>query len=159
MIYFEGTYASTFSGNPVRTPLYDYNQIMYRLDLDDPRLNLPVPVAVDGVEVDGGERRGLREGAAGRGDGPRLRGDPRRRGPDSGRRAGRRAPTRSPPSTPCRRTADDPPPTTAPLYEFTAEDGSGRRYATAGRIEGYRRGDRPLCRVWRDPIAVDLPGD
>jgi hypothetical protein len=32
-IYFEGTYANTFSGNPNQTPLYDYNQMMYRLDL------------------------------------------------------------------------------------------------------------------------------
>jgi hypothetical protein len=40
VIYFEGTYTTTFSGNPVPTPRYDYNQIMYRLDLDDPRLNL-----------------------------------------------------------------------------------------------------------------------
>ena len=37
-IYFEGTYAQTFSGNPVATPWYDYNQIMYRLDLGDSRL-------------------------------------------------------------------------------------------------------------------------
>ena len=32
-IYFEGTYAETFSGNSNPTPLYDYNQVMYRLDL------------------------------------------------------------------------------------------------------------------------------
>jgi hypothetical protein len=38
LIYFEGTYAETFSGNPVATPRYDYNQIMYRLDLSDARL-------------------------------------------------------------------------------------------------------------------------
>ena len=38
IIYFEGTYSNTFSGNPTATPRYDYNQIMYRLDLDDPRL-------------------------------------------------------------------------------------------------------------------------
>jgi hypothetical protein len=37
-IYFEGTYTETFSGNPVATPRYDYNQLMYRLDLDDPQL-------------------------------------------------------------------------------------------------------------------------
>ncbi len=37
-IYFEGTYTHTFSGNPVPTPRYDYNQIMYRLDVDDERL-------------------------------------------------------------------------------------------------------------------------
>jgi len=41
LIYFEGTYAETFSGNPVATPRYDYNQVMYRLDLDDPRLRMP----------------------------------------------------------------------------------------------------------------------
>ncbi|HEX7449848.1 MAG TPA: hypothetical protein VF306_19975 [Pirellulales bacterium] len=38
IIYFMGTYAETFSGNPVATPRYDYNQIVYRLDLADPRL-------------------------------------------------------------------------------------------------------------------------
>jgi hypothetical protein len=37
-IHFEGTYVNTFSGNPVATPRYDYNQIMYRLDLDEPKL-------------------------------------------------------------------------------------------------------------------------
>jgi len=38
VIYLEGTYTMTFSGNEHPTPWYDYNQIMYRLDLDDPRL-------------------------------------------------------------------------------------------------------------------------
>jgi len=33
VIYFEGTYSAAFSGNTVLTPRYDYNQIMYRLDL------------------------------------------------------------------------------------------------------------------------------
>ncbi len=33
IIYFEGTYTRMFSGNPAPTPRYDYNQIMYRLDL------------------------------------------------------------------------------------------------------------------------------
>jgi hypothetical protein len=42
MIYFEGTYSHTFSGNPDPTPRYDYNQIMYRLDLADPRLPRPL---------------------------------------------------------------------------------------------------------------------
>ena len=40
LIYFQGTYAETFSGNPISTPRYDYNQIMYRLDLDDERLKV-----------------------------------------------------------------------------------------------------------------------
>ncbi|GAB4319817.1 MAG: hypothetical protein Kow0059_13970 [Candidatus Sumerlaeia bacterium] len=44
IVYFEGTYATTFSGAETPTPRYDYNQIMYRLELDDPRLVLPQPV-------------------------------------------------------------------------------------------------------------------
>jgi hypothetical protein len=38
LIYFEGTYTMTFSGTKTPTPRYDYNQVMYRLDLADPRL-------------------------------------------------------------------------------------------------------------------------
>jgi hypothetical protein len=44
IIYFEGTYTTTFSGNPNPTPRYDYNQVMYRLDLSDRRLALPVAI-------------------------------------------------------------------------------------------------------------------
>jgi hypothetical protein len=45
VIFFEGTYSHTFSGSAeTATPRYDYNQIMYRLSLDDPRLVLPVAV-------------------------------------------------------------------------------------------------------------------
>ncbi|RJP29936.1 MAG: hypothetical protein C4527_10690 [Candidatus Omnitrophota bacterium] len=40
IIYFEGTYSRTFSGNELATPRYDYNQIMYRLDLAHPALEL-----------------------------------------------------------------------------------------------------------------------
>ena len=38
VIYFEGTYTATFSGQKDRTPRYDYNQITYRLDLADERV-------------------------------------------------------------------------------------------------------------------------
>jgi hypothetical protein len=38
VVYFEGTYTASFSGAKELTPRYDYNQIMYRLRLDDPRL-------------------------------------------------------------------------------------------------------------------------
>lgn len=38
IIHFEGTYTNDFSGNPERTPRYNYNQVLYRLDLDDERL-------------------------------------------------------------------------------------------------------------------------
>jgi hypothetical protein len=39
-IYFEATYTRTFSGNPSPTPRYEYNQLMYRLDLGDKRLEV-----------------------------------------------------------------------------------------------------------------------
>ncbi len=37
-IYFEGTYTLEFSGNPLAPARYDYNQLMYKLDLDNARL-------------------------------------------------------------------------------------------------------------------------
>lgn len=37
-VYFEGTYTISFSGNSEPTPRYEYNQMMYRLDLADERL-------------------------------------------------------------------------------------------------------------------------
>jgi hypothetical protein len=43
-IFFEGTYTASFSGAKTKTPRYDYNQMMYRLDLADARLALPAPV-------------------------------------------------------------------------------------------------------------------
>ena len=38
ILIFEGTYTMQFANHPAPTPRYDYNQILYRLDLDDPRL-------------------------------------------------------------------------------------------------------------------------
>lgn len=37
-LLFEGTYTEEFANRPQVTPRYNYNQILYRLDLDDPRL-------------------------------------------------------------------------------------------------------------------------
>lgn len=41
VIYFEGTYTDTFSGAKFPTPRYNYNQVMYRLDLKNAGLWLP----------------------------------------------------------------------------------------------------------------------
>lgn len=51
-VYFEGTYTVAFSAAKAPTPRYDYNQIMYRLDLSDPRLRFPqgTEPALDPVE-------------------------------------------------------------------------------------------------------------
>jgi hypothetical protein len=37
-VLFEGTYTHQFADRPQPTPRYDYNQILYRLDLNDPAL-------------------------------------------------------------------------------------------------------------------------
>lgn len=38
VLIFEGTYTTSFTDNKLKTPRYDYNQMAYRLDLDDPAL-------------------------------------------------------------------------------------------------------------------------
>ncbi|MCF7787421.1 MAG: hypothetical protein K9N47_14930 [Prosthecobacter sp.] len=38
VLFFEGTYTMQFADHAAPTPRYDYNQILYRLDLDDPKL-------------------------------------------------------------------------------------------------------------------------
>ena len=38
VLLFEGTYTTTFTDNKIKTPRYDYNQMLYRLDLNDPAL-------------------------------------------------------------------------------------------------------------------------
>jgi hypothetical protein len=38
VVYLEGIYTQTFAGNPTPTPPYEYNQLLYRLDLADVRL-------------------------------------------------------------------------------------------------------------------------
>jgi len=45
VIYFEGTYSLEFSGNPLAPARYDYNQLMYRLDLSDPALKILRPAS------------------------------------------------------------------------------------------------------------------
>ena len=68
IVYFEGTYTTMFSGNTNPTPDYEYNQIMHRMQVDDPRLNLPTPI----YEVENGTlprfvtRNGLRPDSKGR---------------------------------------------------------------------------------------------
>jgi len=38
LIYFEGTFSNSLGVTEVTTPRYEYNQIMYRLDVDNPKL-------------------------------------------------------------------------------------------------------------------------
>lgn len=38
ILLFEGSYTAEFADRPPPTPRYNYTQILYRLDLDDPAL-------------------------------------------------------------------------------------------------------------------------
>lgn len=62
VIYFEGTYTEGFSGNKHPTPRYNYNQMMYKVELDDARLRLPVAIyRVDGKNAGYYQRNNLPE--------------------------------------------------------------------------------------------------
>lgn len=148
VVYFEGTYTNSFSGNPDQTPRYDYNQVMYRLDLDDPRLILPAPVRDDsGGQIPFFALERPREGTVAVYATPEKGGRALSITPPA---AGATAAFHALPVEPGK-----PPANTALLHEFTAE---GRRvYSTAESLPGLRRADKPLCRVWSNPIALDFP--
>jgi hypothetical protein len=163
VIYFEGTYTNSFSGNPDQTPRYDYNQVLYQLDLDDPRLNLPVAFDADPAPRPGddGGREGRRVGffaleRPGPGSVPVFEvGE----GEDRAWVVGEAPqPAAAPKFHALPADSASPPATTAPLHEFRREGGAGRAYATVESLEGYRRSEKPLCRVWINPIGVVLPG-
>ncbi len=178
LIYFEGTYTQAFSGNPEPTPWYDYNQIMYRLDLDDPRLNLPVAVyrvqlpgqpyetlgtfSCDGQATDGrpvafwalerpapGTRPALRVRQA---DGTvSLRIGPE--GSGAGRDQG------SALFFVFRPDIAAAPAALVPLYEFRHDDGR-HTLGTADQardLAGFRRAGEPVGLVWPHPPCCLLP--
>lgn len=169
ILFFEGTYANTFSGNPEQTPRYDYNQMMYRLDLSDPRLNLPAAVYSASEDGTGALFTAGRVGEVPRKGRP-LFFAPDRPGdglvpvtPEDGRLT--LQPKAGPGNVPLfyalPADAKDAPATTAPLYEFTRAADGARAYGTeteprfAGaapaNTAGFTRSERPLCRVWRSP--------
>jgi hypothetical protein len=118
LIYFEGTYTHTFSGNNDVTPRYDYNQLMYRLDLSDPRLALPRPVpGTDYFALD----RAI-QGAI-------------------------PIPGQDKPAYYMLPDSKNAPAATVPLYSF--EKNREKRYATAEKMEGFERSEKPVGRVWK----------
>jgi hypothetical protein len=166
VIHFEGTYTTSFSGNTDPTPRYEYNQVMYRLDLADTRLNLPVAVY-------------RRPGAAGLVTAPGLGAmrealpvaffAPERAGPgtvpafvETAEGGRRRLRVGDPPEgieplfhiLPADRP--DPPAATVPLYEATDPAGS-TTLTTEAPTPDDRRPARPIGRVWRNPLRVILP--
>ena len=155
-IYFEGTYTATYSGNDNRTPRYDYNQIMYRLNLADPRLDLPVPVylqANGALALRGAANlKTVREI-------PFFALPPSAK-PDglvavyaNGGRLQTEARNGSKPLF-YGASADMKSDAIVPLYEYS--DGARTVYSTdANRQDaGLQRAANPVCRVWRNPSRV-----
>ena len=138
MIFFEGTYTVSFSGNTNPTPRYDYNQVMYKLDLDDPRLDLPVPISsVEGRLL------------------PRSPGHWRRFFALERPRAGT-VPIGEPAT--CYGLPVDlknPPKTTTILYEQAGEGGAKVYNPDEPRTDLGPA--KAIARVWRNPMQVVLP--
>lgn len=172
-IYLEGTYTWTFSGSEERaTPRYDYNQIMYRLNLGDPRLVLPVPV----YQVRDGQNGGryLLGNAVAEANGwdavesvafyavePGRGNDQMvavyaEKLPDGNSRL-----TTEPAEASAKPLFHALPATGSttknesivPLYEYRHADSGQRLYATQppANQPGWTRGEEPLCRVWKTP--------
>jgi hypothetical protein len=156
VIFFEGTYTSMFSGNSHPTPRYDYNQVMYRLDLSHPLLQLPV--AIYQLPDSGSDSPYTTNHPEGRlaffaleqpsddsvpviWDGEALRVDTDSESDTD--------PVFHAISADSERFTD----TTVPLYEFVHGEENQRVYSTEPDWSrpGYVRGVASLCRVWRVP--------
>jgi hypothetical protein len=176
VIFFEGTYTHTFSGSAENaTPRYDYNQIMYRLNLDDPRLALPVAVYQTRDKQDGRDYL-LRDGVekAGMWDSvesiPFYAVEPERAfgdlvpvyahkiPPDNSGTICLTVRCPDPSAGPLfyALPPGDPPnenPCVVSLYEHRHADTEQRLYSAKPELrkKGWIRTDNPLCRVWKAP--------
>jgi hypothetical protein len=178
VIFFEGTYSYTFSGPAENaTPRYDYNQLMYRLNLDDPRLVLPVAV-YQVTDEQTGRNYLLRDGAEKADRWNAIESIPFF-AVEPGRTPGHLIPIyaqKIPADTKriVRLTAERPATTVSPLfyalppddsanekphivslYEYRHLETAQYRYSTdpASRQKGWIRKGHPLCRVWKAPLA------
>jgi hypothetical protein len=166
-IFFEGTLATTFAAPPApRIPSYDYNQMMYKLYLEDPRVVLPVPVyRLPGDPPAYRTRDALLDGRAAEQvvriparvaffapDRPRegsiairevtQRGEPRLVAGEAG--------DTSRPQFYCASSELPAPPATVPLYEHRDSRGHFLYSTDAGGGS-----DPVLCHVWPAPVDYD----
>jgi len=169
LIYFEGTYVDTYSDVKDVTPRYNYNQLMYRLALDDPRLALPSPVYAvkrrDGAnsyhtrdQVEAAGAWGLVQAipfyavAPGRPHSSLVPIYAAETGALQKEQTGNSAPVFY--ALPVAAGPDEKPsPAIVPLYEYQAASGK-RSYSTDANAPAGTRPPQPLCRVWRNPSSV-----
>jgi hypothetical protein len=180
LIYFEGTYTDAFSNPPDITPRYNYNQIMYRLALNDPRLFLPVPVYRT-KSANGEARYLLREDVEAQNVWEKVEEAAFFALPPNRMREG---------LTPIYATTDNNAPAggivlqrdlpvgktnqqplfyalpgndagkevssfVVPLYEYRRGESGARFYSTHPDLENktIKRTAQPVCRVWRNPMS------
>ena len=181
VIFFEGTYSFTFSGSAENaTPRYDYNQIMYRLSLDDPRLALPV--AVYQVRDKKGETDYLLREEVEKGDKwnfiesiPFYAVEPIRANKElipvyyykvMGKKSGITSLTVKSPNQSAKPLFYALPSTDfsndnsriVPLYEYYHKDTEQHLYSTEAQLaeKGWTHTKKPLCRVWKAPDEILL---
>jgi hypothetical protein len=172
LIYFEGTHTIMFSGLTVPMPRYEYNQIMYRLDLSDPRLSLPAPVFRQ--TADGAERLEMGAKSARTNEGIPFfaMSDkvsdlvPVYRRLDE---EGNTVLSRDPPAEATAKSQpffyalpadmEKPPTSAVPLYAWVSSDNKRLVYSTEKRLSGnMTRAEKPVCLVWRSPLVdVAIP--
>ncbi len=174
LIYFEGTYTDTYSGIKDLTPRYNYNQLMYRLALNDPRLALPAPVYR--LQNDKGTARYAMRDAVAAGNrwssiqnipfyaiAPALQHDglvPIYVSQDRTKLQSAPVDKSAAPLffalsvTPA--SGEKTPPDVASLYEYT-DAATGRIWYAVSNQDlpaSAVRAAQPLCRVWRNPSSV-----
>ena len=172
IIFFEGTYTNMFSAAKVATPRYNYNQIMYRLDLADSRLVLPVAFYEVDMEnrSEGSKTIQTRTGRKYANQSGKVlffamdrpskdvvayfsfvdkNGDDLVRAESDADEMKKRSDT--PLFYAISPETIKNPPQTIPLFEFLKNGTSGRRYSTSKELQGYKRSKNPLCYVWNIP--------
>ena len=166
VIYFEGTYVDTYSDVKDVTPRYNYNQLMYRLSLDDPRLSLPAPV----YALAGPDGYALQDMVDARHEWDQVRSIPFFAVPPDRPHPGLLPVpaasfvpfTKQPPGPPLFYALPPIPaagekasPAVVPLYAYRDRHTNALIYATEADLPQLERlSDHPLCRVWRNPSSV-----
>ena len=172
VVYFEGTYTAGFTDNVVLTPGYNYNQIMYKVNLDDERLHVPVAIyRATGTTSTYCSKPNLPTQAAN----VRLAffaPDRPRHGTVPVYEVGVGAQTRLSLSAPESQAAPPAffavPPDRAPdkgspvvgLYEYRKADGALEYSTSESPSEGgFVRSEKPVCFVWPNVLKIDPVGD
>jgi hypothetical protein len=170
-VLFEGTYSKRLEAQeaPI-VPRYDSNQMMYRLDVDDARLAVPLPVYDLGGAVPGDFVSKARLPATAAAGPPTFFAPDRAMdgtvpvawsGPSCGPRA--LVVGESPPTPPLFFAAPPGgtgrPPITLPLYDYATSDGHHAYSidATVASLAGYTRAAQPVAYVWPSPMRIAFP--